>query len=112
MSRFMLFPKSRRMMSCRRVGETLQAYLDGEVDDLRARRIARHLEDCRRCGMELDVYTEIKASLRRRGSEHDGGPAGRSHREALERLRSFGDQLAAGPHPDIHPDTGEEAPGG
>ena len=57
MSRFTLFPKSRRMMTCRRVGEKLQAYLDGEVDDLSNRRIAHHLEDCRRCGMELDVYT-------------------------------------------------------
>lgn len=88
MSRLTLFPKSRRMMTCRRVGETLQAYLDGEVDDLSARRIAHHLENCRRCGMELDVYTEIKASLQRRGGDVNG--------EALERLRSFGQQLASG----------------
>ena len=102
MSRFTLFPKSRRMMTCRRVGETLQAYLDGEVDDLSARRIAHHLEDCRRCGMELGVYTEIKASLQRRGETVDG--------EALGRLRSFGQQLATGTG--IESASDEETPGG
>ena len=102
MSRFTLFPKSRRMMTCRRVGETLQAYLDGEVDDLSAQRIAHHLEDCRRCGMELDVYTEIKASLQRAGGDVDG--------EALDRLRSFGQQLAT--DADVKPVADEESPGG
>jgi anti-sigma factor RsiW len=89
MSRFAMFPKSRRMMTCRRVGEQLQAYLDGEVDDLSARRIAHHLEDCRRCGMELEVYTEIKATLQRRAGGVDA--------DALDRLRSFGQRLATAP---------------
>jgi anti-sigma factor RsiW len=102
MSRFSMFPKSRRMMSCRRVGELLQAYLDGEVDDITARRIAHHLEDCRRCGMELSVYTEIKTSLRRRGGDVD--------RAALDRLRSFGERLVTDPEVDIDPR--EESPGG
>jgi anti-sigma factor (TIGR02949 family) len=102
MSRFAMFPKSRRMMTCRRVGEKLQAYLDGEVDDLTTRRIAHHLEDCRRCGMELDVYTQIKASLRRRGDEADEG--------ALQRLRSFSEKLASSPDP--APDEADEAPSG
>lgn len=89
MSRFAMFPKDRRMMMCRRVGERLQAYLDGEVDDLTTRRIAHHLEDCRRCGMELAVYTQIKASLQRRIGELDA--------EVVERLRSFSEQLAVAP---------------
>lgn len=87
MSRFTLFPKSRRMMSCRRVGEVLQAYLDGEVDDITSGRVARHLEDCRRCGMEQEVYTEIKASLARGGSTVDDA--------AVARLREFSQRLAA-----------------
>lgn len=105
MSRFAMFPKSHRMLTCRRVGEKLQAYLDGEVDDLTTRRIAHHLEACRRCGMELAVYTQIKASLRRRG---DGVEA-----DAVERLRSFSQQLTA---PDADPDSNsdgvDESPSG
>jgi len=102
MSRFTLFPKSRRMMTCRRVGEKLQAYLDGEVDDLSNRRIAHHLEDCRRCGMELDVYSEIKASLRRRGGEVD--------HDSLMRLRSFSQTLID--DPDLPSGADEESPSG
>lgn len=89
MSRFALFPKERRMMTCRRVGEVLQAYLDGEVDAITSSRVAHHLEDCRRCGMELDVYTEIKASLARGGPEVDDG--------AVQRLREFSERLTTEP---------------
>jgi anti-sigma factor RsiW len=92
MSRFTLFPKNRRMMSCRRVGEVLQAYLDGEVDDITSGRVAHHLEDCRRCGMELGVYTEIKTSLSRGGSTVDDA--------AVARLREFSQRLADGTDPD------------
>jgi anti-sigma factor (TIGR02949 family) len=102
MSRFALFPRSHRMMTCRRVGEQLQAYLDGEIDDLTTQRIAHHLEDCRRCGMELDVYTQIKASLQRRGHDADG--------DALQRLRAFSQRLALVPESD--PSDAGEAPSG
>jgi anti-sigma factor RsiW len=88
MSRFTMVPKSRRMMSCRHVGEVLQAYLDGEVDDITSSRVAHHLEDCRRCGMEQEVYTEIKASLARGGSTVDDA--------AVARLREFSKRLADG----------------
>ncbi len=101
MSRFTMFSRNRRMLSCRRVGQALQAYLDGEVDELMARRIARHLEACRECGMELGVYTEIKASLRARGSVDP---------DALARLRSFGEQLAG--ESAAHERSEEESPGG
>lgn len=102
MRRFPLFPKSRRPMSCRQVAEVLQRYLDAEVDDLTARRIARHLEECRRCGMELAVYQEIKASLSRSDQGVD--------EDALERLRRFGERLA---HSDgTEPDAAEGQPGG
>ena len=50
--------RSERPMNCMQVGRRLQRYLDGDVDDLTARRIMRHLEDCRRCGMEAATYTE------------------------------------------------------
>lgn len=45
---------------CREMSRTLQAYLDGHVDEVTARRVARHLEACRRCGLEAEVYTRIK----------------------------------------------------
>jgi anti-sigma factor RsiW len=92
MSRFTLFPKSRRMLSCRQVGEVLQAYLDGETNDLTSSRVAHHLEDCRRCGMELGVYKEIKSSLSREGSAVDDA--------AVARLREFSQRLTHGDAPD------------
>ncbi|THA27930.1 zf-HC2 domain-containing protein [Streptomyces sp. RKND-216] len=71
-------------MNCLQVTRVLQAYLDGEADEVTARRVARHLEDCRRCGLEAATYHEIKRALARRGTPDE---------EALERLRGFGASL-------------------
>lgn len=90
-----------RPLNCRQVARLLQRYLDGEIDDLTARRIVRHLDDCRRCGLEAAAYSEIKASLSRRGSD--------GFDDSLRRLRQFGDRLLhEGPSeavdlPDEHP---------
>jgi anti-sigma factor RsiW len=75
-------------LSCREVGRALQAYLDGELDD-GADLVAAHLEECRRCGLEESIYSDIKASLARRPAEVD--PA------AIARLRRFGTDLAKDP---------------
>lgn len=72
-------------MNCMQVGRRLQRYLDGDVDDLTARRVRRHLEDCRRCGMKAATYIEIKASLARRGKDVPD--------DAVTRLRAFGERL-------------------
>lgn len=77
--------RANRPMSCRQVGRLLQRYLDHDVDEVAARRIMRHLEDCQRCGLESAAYTEIKAALARRGSDV---PA-----DTLTRLRAFGERL-------------------
>jgi anti-sigma factor RsiW len=77
--------RAERPMNCMQVGRRLQRYLDGDVDDLTARRIMLHLDDCRRCGMEATAYTEIKASLARRGEDLPD--------DAVARLRSFGERL-------------------
>lgn len=82
---------SNRPLSCRQVGRLLQRYLDDAVDELTARRIARHLEDCRRCGLEADAYLAIKASLARRDPSL---PA-----DAVRRLQDLGERLAAGDVP-------------
>jgi hypothetical protein len=78
---------ARRPLTCPEVGRLLQRYLDGEIGELKAQRIARHLEDCRRCGLKAETYSAIKRSLR----EHRPAvPA-----DALQRLRGFAEQLAA-----------------
>lgn len=79
--------RSERPMNCMQVGRRLQRYLDDDLDELTARRIMRHLEHCRRCGMEAAAYTGIKASLAR-----SGAPVAD---DALTRLRAFGERLIA-----------------
>jgi len=73
-------------MRCMATMRVLQTYIDGGLDDVAARRVVEHLEDCRRCGLEAEVYTEIKAAL--------GGQDRSFDPRALERLRRFGEQLA------------------
>jgi anti-sigma factor RsiW len=79
---------TRRQLSCHQVGKVLQSYLDDELDDDAARKVAAHLEDCRRCGLEVETYEALKASLQR-------GPAGLAD-EPVTRLREFGERLARG----------------
>ena len=78
--------------SCREAGRLLQSYRDGRLDQRAARRVARHLDLCRRCGMEAATYAEIKAALSRRDTA-------KVDAAAVERLRAFGSALAAGEHP-------------
>lgn len=84
------------MKACLRVGRLLQSYLDGETDEVTARRVAAHVKDCRRCGLEASVYEEIHRALSRR-AEPDTG--------AVDRLRAFGASLVA------DPPAGDEDPG-
>lgn len=78
-------------MSCHQVGELLQHYLDGELDASRSQRLADHLEDCRRCGLEAETYERIKQSLAEQRPEV--AP------DSLARLREFGTRLARGEEP-------------
>lgn len=82
--------------TCRQVAIELQAYLDGYTGAELSRRIGRHLEACRRCGLEARVYTEIKAALSRQGTGSDSASHGSGvDPAALQRLRTFGRTLAA-----------------
>jgi anti-sigma factor RsiW len=72
---------------CPEVARVLQRYLDGEVDAHTLRLVSAHLEDCRRCGLEVETYTALKQALHRVG----GPPA-----EPVERLRAFAARLAEG----------------
>ncbi|GAB3394249.1 anti-sigma factor family protein [Amycolatopsis echigonensis] len=69
---------------CLRVMRLLQSYLDGEVTDATAARIAEHLEECRRCGLQADTYLAIKNAL-----AHRQPPT----TDAVDRLRAFGEAL-------------------
>jgi anti-sigma factor RsiW len=82
------FRRRPRPMACHEVAEVLQAYLDDETDEVAARRVARHLEDCVRCGLEVVTYRRIKETLGRRKPEIEPG--------SLDHLRAFGERLAAG----------------
>lgn len=90
----------REIASCMEVARALQAYLDGEVDTVTARRVARHLEICRRCGLEAQTYLAIKDTLARGGRDVD--PA------AVARLRAFGAHLI---EVDVRPGPPEVQPG-
>lgn len=80
-----------RPMDCHEVGALLQHFLDDELDERRAARIAAHLEDCRRCGLEAEAYEQIKVSLAGRRADVP--------LDALKRLREFGRHLAQGEEP-------------
>jgi anti-sigma factor RsiW len=86
---------SKEMASCVQVMRVLQPYLDGHTDEVTARRVAKHLDACRRCGMEASIYREMKAALARRTTGLDA--------DSLERLRQFSTSL-------IRQDEGGEPP--
>lgn len=74
-----------REATCAEVVAVLQTYLDGCTDEVTTRRVRRHLERCRRCGLEAETYEAIKDALSRRGREIEA--------DALERLKAFGEGL-------------------
>ena len=92
-----------RPLTCREVGKLLQSYLDGHTNQQATAKVADHLEDCRRCGLEAGIYREIKASLARQ--------APILPEITLVRLRRFGDRLVTeGPPPG--PSDGDDAGSG
>jgi anti-sigma factor RsiW len=72
------------------VAKVLQSFLDGELDEDVARRVAAHLNLCRRCGMKADTYRAIKASLARRGPGWDD--------LTRRRLEEFARRVGHAPH--------------
>lgn len=71
--------------SCAEVAAVLQQFLDGQVDDVTMQRVRRHLDACRRCGLEAETYMAIKDALARRRPPLENG--------AVLRLREFGSRL-------------------
>ena len=52
-------------MSCDFSGTPLHAYLDGELDAMRAAEYEKHLEDCRECTAALGAVEALRSSLQR-----------------------------------------------
>jgi hypothetical protein len=75
----------RDRMECMRVSPLLQTYLDGELDQDGARRVSRHLDACRRCGLAAKTFRDIKAAVSRLGDGPD--------QEAVQRLQRFAEDL-------------------
>lgn len=78
---------ARNVASCLQATHALQRYLDGELDDISAQRIARHLDVCRRCGLEATTYAQIKKAVARR--------AATLPTDTVHRLEDFARDLAA-----------------
>jgi anti-sigma factor RsiW len=74
---------------CLRVTRVLQSYLDGEADAATSTIVAKHLEECRRCGLEASTYRAIKVAITETGP--DVAPV---DAEAVERLRRFAEELS------------------
>ncbi|MEO7126560.1 MAG: anti-sigma factor [Nakamurella sp.] len=72
---------------CKKIAGILQAYLDGEAGPAAARRVAEHLDVCRKCGLDANTYLAIRSALaaRNQAPAEDG---------AIDRLRHFAEQLA------------------
>jgi len=80
-------PGDRRVDGCQEAARLIQGYLDGEICPPARSWLEDHLEPCRRCGLEVRTYEQIKAALARIGSPVD--------ELSLLRLRQFGGSLAA-----------------
>lgn len=77
--------RNRAEVDCKEVAKVLQSYLDNDIEEGFAAKIAEHLDACKDCGLELETYERIKASLAAKMPEVDPG--------ALARLRAFGAQI-------------------
>jgi len=49
--------------SCREASRLIQSVLDGQTDTDTHARVLRHLDACKRCGLEAETYRAIMASL-------------------------------------------------
>lgn len=75
---------------CHRVRALMDAWLDGEVPADQAHRVAAHLADCERCGVEAATARRVKESLAAL-APHLRPP---SDPAALTRLRRYAEDLA------------------
>ncbi len=90
------FLRRSREMSCDEIMEVLQGYLDGEVDEETARKVASHLDNCDVCAPEAILYSKIKDSLAAKQLVVDA--------DILAGLQTFGERVSKGEfEPGNHP---------
>lgn len=77
-----------RELDCRQVRRLVQRFLDGEVDERTARRIADHLERCGPCGLDAATYRALKAALAQLRVPLDPSLVGRLERWVEDLARS------------------------
>lgn len=75
-------------LSCRKVAKVLQSHLDGELDEDRRRKVAAHLDECERCGLEAEVLDGVRSALQGRRANLPVATA--------TALREFSDRLISG----------------
>lgn len=73
---------------CREVRRLMQAFVDGELPAGGAERVAAHLQDCDRCGVDAETYRRVKQRLTRLRAPADP--------TALSRLERFVEELTSG----------------
>jgi anti-sigma factor RsiW len=78
-------------LSCRKVAKVLQSHLDDELDEERRRKVAAHLDECERCGLEAEVLDGVRSALRGRREKLPVATA--------TALREFSDRLIQGDEP-------------
>lgn len=76
---------------CHRVRQVMDAWLDGELPADQAHRVAAHLADCERCGVEAETCRRVKESLAALAPDLRPAP----DPEALDRLRRFAEDLTS-----------------
>lgn len=75
-----------RGMTCEQVEAVMQQYLDQELDPAQVPKVLAHLEACRDCGLEAEMYNRIKASL----LSHQHAPDS----DSAARIRALAEDLA------------------
>ena len=74
--------------TCAEAMRRLQAWLDDAVTEPELIRVRRHLQMCRRCGLEAQTYRAIGTSLRACGTRIDAA--------ARQRLQAYVVDLTGG----------------
>lgn len=82
----------RRGMSCSQVEEVMQQYLDNELEPSEVPKVLAHLEACKDCGLEAELYTRIQNSLH----EHQAAPSA----DSMDKIRALARELAVSGPPE------------
>lgn len=53
----------KNLLSCEQVAMVMQQYLDSELAADEVPKVLAHLEMCKDCGLEAELYTKIKDAL-------------------------------------------------